>query len=139
MPGFNPSWQTTMTDLALILFLVVSAAQARPSSEAEQALAGQLQVIETPSTAVYRPASALTLEEWLAAQERDTRLTATVLVRRSADPGSTALATGNELLSRAESAGWRVRMLVEPGDADDVSVAMAYEGEAGTPLAQTES
>lgn len=135
---FGPSWQTTTADLALILFLVVAAAQASEGKAPKHMPERDVRVVETPATAVYRPGSAISLEDWLAAQGRDERLTATVLVHRSGDPQSAALATGNDLLTRVEGAGWRARMLVEPGRSDDVSVVVAYDKQAGTALAQAE-
>lgn len=128
-------WQTTIADLALILFLVVSSAPRIPPKDA-----GRPPAIPsvTPATAVYRPSAALSVRDWLRGQPRDERLTATVLVEESGAPSSTrsqAVAKGQEMMDEIARSGFRVRMLVERGTVDDVSVILAYDQDSGTPLA----
>lgn len=129
-------WQTTIADLALILFLVVSAAPHLVSSGPDPSRSF---TPATPSVAVYRPSAALSVGDWLNSQLRDERLTVTVLVeegdRSSSSSPSPALANGQALMDEIARGGRRVRMIVERAAADDVSVIVAYDQNSGTPLA----
>lgn len=132
---FGPSWQTTTADLALILFLVVSAAAVDDDAAAVRPPHREVSPVETPSTAVYRPGSSMSLEDWLAGQNEDERLSITVLVQRAGGSRSNSLARGEALLTRIERTGRSAKMVVQPGPQDDISVVMAYDAPAGTALA----
>lgn len=132
-------WQTTIADLALILFLVVSSAPRAAPAGAVPSPAGQSRAMPpaTPSAAVYRPSAGLSVTDWLAGQILDERLTITVLVEEGGGSPlpSPALATGQALMDEIIGSGRRARMVVERGARDDVSVVVAYDRGTGTPLA----
>lgn len=125
-------WQTTIADLAIILFLVVSSAQARTGARARPLSPPP---VSTAATDIYRATAELSLSAWLAMQPRDDRATATVLVRQGRGARSPALATGLGWLAEIERAGHRGRLIVERGDDEDAAVILAYDGTSGTALA----
>ena len=131
-------WQTTTADLALILFLVVSAAAAdRPPQQAAAVAPGgtptavALAPEATPAAAVYRPTRGTTLTQWLRAQTADHRQVATVVVTRATVGPSPVVARGLALLDEIEAAGRQGRLSVERGSADDVAVTLAYDRASG--------
>lgn len=133
-------WQTTTADLALILFLVVSASSAqsgpapgRSERAAPTTAAPALEPI--PSTAVYRATEGTTLPQWLASQSIDDRQIVTVIVKRAAAGPSPAMKQGIAFLDQIQSSGRTGRLLVEPDTSDDVAVVLAYDGGAGSGMA----
>jgi hypothetical protein len=136
-------WQTTTADLALILFFVVSAAATKPGPASggngkplvQKVAAPAIEA--TPSAAIYRPTEGTTLTQWLRSQPRDDRQVATVLVSRSPNGSAPAMTQALGFLDEIEASGRSGRLLVERGDADDVTVVLAYERApaSGTALA----
>ncbi len=129
-------WQTTTADLALILFLVVSASAVDRDAVQGKELAGAIapSLEPSPSVAVYRATPSTTLPQWLQAQPADERQIATVLVTRAgAGGGATpALAQALAFLDQIEASGRTGRLLVERGSADEVSVVLAYDRGSGS-------
>ena len=126
-------WQTTTADLALILFLVVSAA--KPNNALESP--APLPIEPTPSTAVFRATPGTSFLQWLDTLPVDERQVATVLISRTSSGPSPAIAQGTTLLDQIERSGRTGRLIVERGEMDDVTVVLAYDGgsEPGTALA----
>lgn len=137
-------WQTTTADLALILFLVVSAAAVgRPSPGARGGVPDEAQRTAAslgagPSAAIYRATAGTPFPQWLQSQDRDDRLVATVLVTRSGGgEASPVLQQAFAFLDQIEASGRTGRLVVERGPADDVAVVLAYDraSDDGTGLA----
>lgn len=127
-------WQTTTADLALILFLVVSAAST-PAGGAVRSAPGKVTppassqpIAAIPSSAVYRATEGTSLSQWLAAQASDDRQVVTVVVKRAAKGPSPAMRQGIAFLDQIQESGRPGRLLVEPDVSDDVSVVLAYDG-----------
>lgn len=136
-------WQTTTADLALILFFVVSAAATKPGPAADghgkptvQKLAAPA-IEATPSVAIYRQTEGTTMSQWLRSQPQDDRQVATVLLSRSPGGSAPAMTQALGFLDEIEASGRSGRLLVERGDADEVTVVLAYERAptSGTALA----
>lgn len=121
-------WQTTTADLALILFLVVSAASPNAALDPRTPLSLE----PTPSTAVFRAASGINLLQWLAALPVDERQVATVLVTRANSGPSPVMDQGLAFLDQIKESGRTGRLLVELGETDEVAVVLAYDRGAGS-------
>lgn len=127
MPRLAGGWQTTMADLALILFIVsVAGLQAHESGESETAEA-------QPSTqgeavAIYRAdEEAPLIGEWLDDQAPDPRQQLTILARYR--PGE-AEAASRQALALARQAGDRgrsARIVLEQGERADVLALLAFD------------
>lgn len=126
-------WQTTTADLALILFLVVSASAAHggPNAASANARAPETAAAPSteanPSTAVYHETAGTSLPQWLATQAVDERQAATVLVTRARAGPSPVMERGIAFLDQIEAAGRAGRLVVERGSSDDVTVVLAYD------------
>lgn len=131
------AWQTTTADLALILFLVVSAAGAAGHDAEGRSGAPQGAMATTPPVGVYRHEPGTSVTQWLDAQAADDRQVATVVVRQVTAGPSPALDDGLAMLAEIESAGRRGRLLIEKSAVDEVVVVLAYDDLAmtGTALA----
>lgn len=132
-------WQTTTADLALILFLVVSAASTgpkpKPASIAQPAITSPA-LDPIPPSAIYRATAGTSLPEWLASQPVDDRQIVTVIVKRAPGSASPSMDQGLVLLDEIKASGRVGRLLVEPDTSDDVAVVLAYDrASAGTALA----
>lgn len=134
-------WQTTTADLALILFLVVSAsavdqAPAVPGSGGPGSKVLAAPTLETnPSAAVYRATAGISLSEWLGSQAVDQRQIATVLVTRTGGGPSPVVDEALVYLEQIEAAGRTGRLLMERGESDDVTVVLAYDQGPGSGMA----
>lgn len=115
-------WQTTLTDLALILFMItasaVSAMQegtaAHPSPQAEP-------------LAVWRSGKeAPPLEAWLVDQPRDPRQLLTIRAAYSPGKQGPALDEAVRVARAAGAAGLAARIVVEPGEGG-TSATLAYD------------
>lgn len=132
MARMGSGWQTTLTDLALILFMITASAvsvshggaAARPSPQAEP-------------LAVWRAgAEAPPIEAWLEEQPRDARQLLTI--RSAYAPGgqADAVAAAAGLARLAGQGGLAARIVVEPGEGG-LSATLAYDRQPdlGTGLA----
>lgn len=142
-------WQTTLADLALILFMVTAAAMAQQPDADEGTAQGTAQgAIETAvpgapvpargePLAIYRAVpGAPPLGEWLANQPRDDRQHLTI-VARHATGGAAEAARGALALARdAEAAGRSARVVIEPAERGDLIAVLDFDGrQSGTPIA----
>lgn len=131
-------WQTTTTDLALILFLIVSAASAHPGRSEPPVAASRRSVDEpAPPAAVYRASPDTSLNAWLKFQPRDARQSAIVVVTRASGRSPELVARGLSYLDTIEASGRMGRLQVERGSRPDVTVLLTYDrgGRAGTAFA----
>lgn len=119
-------WQTTIADLALILFMVTAAAMAeRPEQDAKSIALP----VEAEPSALYRAAAdAPRLDAWLAQQPADARQNLTILARHA--PGDAALAAraALDLAGQAREAGRAARIVIEPSETTDISAVLSYDG-----------
>ncbi len=149
--GSRIGWQTTLADLALILFMVTAAAIAdrpEPAPDPAEAAAPGVPAKGEP-LAIYRDGpGAPPLAEWLASQPHDGRQNLTIVARHR--PGGAAAAARRALaLERAAAAtGRSTRIVVEPADRDDLVAMLDFDGRrtpsaasgmyiAGTPASNT--
>lgn len=119
-------WQTTIADLALILFMVTAAAMAEKPDRAE---GGASLPLEAEPLALYRPVGgAPPLAEWLATQPRDGRQHLSILARHRPGEAAAAAATALALAEQARAAGREPRVTIEPASVTDVTAVLSYDG-----------
>lgn len=121
-------WQTTMADLALILFMVTAAGL----NQQQQRLAAADVVPELPAQgeplAVYRvDAGAPPLRTWLAEQAPDERQHLTIVARYRVGEAATAAREALNLAEQAGEAGVTARIVLEPGMSELVLATLAFD------------
>ena len=147
MVAARTGWQTTLADLALILFMVTAAAIAEAPDDIEDAAKAQdaeTTAISTPvpasgqPLAIYRAApNAPALGEWLAWQSPDERQHLTIVARYA--PGGEQNATRDALAwhDAALAAGHSARIVLEPAAYGDLIAVLDFDGrQTGTPVAR---
>jgi hypothetical protein len=142
--GYNAragsGWQYAFTDMALILFMVSAAALAKAPSAKKPAPPS---ILAAPALAdpvsLWRSApGAPPLSEWLSAQGRDPRQRLTILAHYAGADAAPASARAAALLRETGGAAGPVRLVVEPGDTDELAAAITWDaGEAPAPKAPT--
>lgn len=126
-------WQYALTDLSLILFLVAASALAKSPAKAPASAGDPLPQLADP-VAIWRPsAGGLPLHTWLSGQPDDPRQRLTVIARYATGHAAEASADAAELLAGVPLGGRKVRILVEPGEADDLSAALTWDGAGDSP------
>lgn len=132
-------WQTTLADLALILFMVTAAAMAEKPERAETAVEGSPVPAGGQPLAIYRAApGAPPLGDWLHAQPQDARQNLTIIARYPAGGSEEAAAAAVVLANEAGVAGRTARIVVEPGPHRDLIAVLDFDGrQSGTPVAET--
>lgn len=130
----NGGWQTTIADLALILFMVSVAAIANQpdgageADHAAAALVNPLPAMGEP-VAIYRGGAGMpALDDWLAGQTPDARQQLTVIARYPAGGAQDAAGAALALAEQAGVAGYRTRILLEPSQSADVVAVLGYDG-----------
>jgi len=120
-------WQTTMADLALILFMVTAAgvhAQQHPP-------AGEIPPpppVQGEALAIYRVhAGAPPLAAWLAEQAPDPRQHLTIVARYRQGDAASAARKALELAHDAGTAGVSARIVLEPGAAGDLLASLSFD------------
>lgn len=143
------SWQTSLADLSLILFMVTAAAvshaddTAKPSAAAAAgaATADKRQVFAAPSPiaeplSVYIAAPGTPpLTQWLAQQASDPRQQLTITAQYAAGSArtrETALSSAIRLAREAGQAGLSARIVIEPGKGPTRAV-LAFDTPGGAP------
>jgi hypothetical protein len=121
----SAGWQTTIADLALILFIVTAAAIDGQPERADVALA-------TPASgqplAVYRASEAAPpLGEWLAEQAPDGRQYLTIVARYPRGEAAAAAERALALAGQARTAGASARIVLEPGGGEDLLATLAFD------------
>lgn len=117
-------WQTTMADLALILF-IVSIAGLQNIQEAEPA--GALPARGEP-LAIYRASeSAPPLGQWLAEQAPDARQRLTIVARYRAGGADAAARRALQVAEEADAAGHSPRIILEQGEGPEIVASLAYD------------
>lgn len=125
-------WQTTLTDLALILFLVSAAGlhaqQQEQAPEPPPAIPAEVLPASAEPLAVYRArGDAPPLAEWLAEQAPDRRQHLTIVARYRAGDAAAAAGRAVALAEQAGAAGVSARIVLEPGARADLLATLAYD------------
>lgn len=121
------SWQLILADLALILFLVATAAIADEGEKDTSASSATAQA-DVPAQALYRPyPGAPTLSQWLEQQRPDPRMTLSVVATHPGDQAEMAWHAAQELAQSARKTGIRVRVVLREGDKPDLYASLAYD------------
>ncbi|MCJ2178235.1 hypothetical protein [Novosphingobium album (ex Hu et al. 2023)] len=127
------SWQTSLADLSLILFMATAAAVSHQSPRLPvKAPSGPASAAPSPQTeplSVYVAApGAPPLAQWLHDQAADPRQQLTITARYGPEGGaqSRALADAEHLLAEAGAQGQAARIVVEPGEGG-VRAVLAYD------------
>jgi hypothetical protein len=129
-------WQTTMADLAMILFMITAAGIHAQKQEQQQARPQQVQHARAAPAlsargeplAVYRAQpGAPALAEWLGEQAPDKRQYLTIVARYR--PGDAAIAARDAvaLAQQAGTAGVAARIVLEPGEGAELLATLAYD------------
>lgn len=127
-------WQTTMADLAMILFMITAAGIHAQKQEQQRAQQVQ-QADAVPSLsargeplAVYRAqAGAPPLDQWLAEQAPDKRQYLTIVARYRPGDAAAAARDAVGLAQQAGSAGVSARIVLEPGEGRELLATLAYD------------
>ena len=121
-------WQTTMADLAMILFMVTAA-----GIHAQQEQKAQPKPASSPSArgeplAMYRAyEGAPPLREWLAEQAPDRRQYLTIVARYRAGGAAAAAREAVGLAQEAGAAGVSARIVLEPGEGAELLATLAFD------------
>lgn len=124
IPRIAGGWQTTMADLALILF-IVSVAGLQGGDESKD-------TVEVPAQgeplAVYSAREdAPPLGEWLADQAPDPRQRLTIVARYGPGNADAAARRALQLAAEADAAGHAARIILEQGDGPGLIASLAYD------------
>lgn len=134
-------WQTTLADLALILFMVTAAAMAEKPDAADAAAEPVVAGAPVPAggepLAIYRVApNAPPIGEWLASQPRDPRQHLTIVARHAGGDAADAARGALALAKEAAAAGRDARIVIEPAERGDLIAVLDFDGrQSGTGVA----
>ena len=124
IPRLAGGWQTTLADLALILFIVSVAGLNAPATETSPPRPSE----QGEASAIYRvSAESPPIGEWLAEQAPDERQHLTVIARYK--PGEADLAA-RQALSLVDQAGPAVqaaRIILEQGEGNETLALLAFD------------
>jgi hypothetical protein len=119
-------WQTTMADLALILFMVTAAGVHAQQEEHAKPVAS-LSARGEP-LAVYRAHNgAPPLREWLGEQAPDRRQLLTIVARYRPGNAADAARKAVAMAQDAGTAGVSARIVLEPGDSAELLATLAFD------------
>ncbi len=129
-------WQTTLADLAIILFMLTAADLSNAEIDRTRNLETVAAVATAEPVAIYRPERGVTpFADWLASQPEDHRQRVTILVRHTGSDEQRLIAAGMALAAPAEKAGLSPRLIVERGKKGDVVATLTYDA-APNPVAR---
>jgi hypothetical protein len=124
-------WQTTMADLAMILFMVTAAgihAQSQQKQQPEQVESAPSPSARAEPLAVYRAhEGAPPLGEWLAEQAPDKRQYLTIVARYRPGNAESAAREAVGLAQQAGAAGVSARIVLEPGEGAELLATIAFD------------
>lgn len=118
-------WQTTLADLALILF--IASASAGLPAELPAAAAPSADARAPVALALWRDGGGVRLADWLKAQEPDPRATLQLTIDYRPASRDQAWALARELELAARLAAPRLRTVLRPAAADRVEAALIYD------------
>lgn len=126
------SWQVTLADLSLILFLVTLSGFAARTEYGKEGDASATPPSIAPSQALYRPIEGgQPLGEWLAEQPPDPRATLTIIVRHPDSEAEWALRQAAELHSAGSGANFPIRVIIEEGASRSAHASLAFDRPRG--------
>ena len=121
----SAGWQTTIADLALILFIVTAAAIDGQPNRADSASSPPA---SGEPLAIYRAGEdAPPLPQWLAEQTPDGRQFLTIVARYPEGDAAAAAGRALALADQARAAGTTARIVLEPGDTEDLTATLAFD------------
>jgi hypothetical protein len=128
-----PSWQITLADLALILFVTVlaglAAGRSRDSAREEDTVIAGAQ-------ALYRRTPEVSLGQWLGEQQADNRMQLTIFARYAAGERMEMWEEARAMMGEAQQAGYSSRVILEPGTASETYAVLAYDATAQAAMMQ---
>lgn len=133
--GLN-SWQTSLADLSLILFLVIATAHREDAGEVQDDARPEkeraIEVALGQPMAVFRPGGDADLTRWLSMQGLSMQgmsegEVATVIVRHAPGAAAEAAAEAAKLAGEIEDAGHFARLMVEPSAFPETVVVIAHD------------
>lgn len=123
-------WQTTMADLALILFMVTAAGLHAQNEKEQHAseLATPSPSAQGEALAVYRAhGGAPPLAQWLEEQQPDSRQYLTIVSRYRPGDAAEAANAAVDLAQQAGAAGVSARIVIEPGEGSELVATLAFD------------
>jgi hypothetical protein len=126
-------WQTTMADLAMILFMVTAAGIHAQNQQKQPPPSQHVQGAPSPSAqgeplAIYRAhEGAPPLAEWLAEQAPDKRQYLTIVARYRPGQAESAAREAVGLAQQAGAAGVSARIVLEPGKGAELLATLAFD------------
>lgn len=122
------SWQVTLADLSLILFMVTLAGIS--VSEKDMAAGGAPET--APSQALYRStdAGAPDFGDWLAMQQVDDRMTLAIHIQHPAGDQAWALAQAQRMMAVIQTAAIPYRLQIEPGRRRISYASLGFDGQS---------
>lgn len=128
-----PSWQVTLADLALILFVTtlagLAAGRSRDSAREED-------VVIAGAQAIYRRTAELPLNAWLSQQQPDSRMQLTIFARYAAGDRLKIWDEARVLMGEAQAAGYGSRVILEPGSRSETWAVLAYDASPQAAMTQ---
>ncbi|MFA7595745.1 MAG: hypothetical protein WCY92_05240 [Novosphingobium sp.] len=124
-------WLTTLADLSLILFMVTAnaLAQTEPANPAGSHHSAEAPIMAEP-VAIFRPdGDPDALKHWLASQTADSRQRLTIRAIYPAGGETAAVDRAIRLAREARDSGREPRIVLESGNAGDISVSLAYDSD----------
>ncbi|XUU60754.1 hypothetical protein ACRAQ6_00340 [Erythrobacter sp. HA6-11] len=134
------SWQVTLADLSLILFLVtltglssLNTAEVTQDissdTSATQQEGGSLESLYlAQSQSLFRSEEgADSLAAWLSEQSLDPRVTLTIVVQYPVGDQNWAVATADDWLSATRNSAVNTRVLMQPGPSRDAYASLGFE------------
>lgn len=131
IPLGGNGWLTTLADLSLILFMVTANAlsQAESTNAAGPHPSAGAPVMAEP-VAIFRPdGDPDALKHWLANQAADPRQRLTIRVTYPAGGEAAAAERAIRLAQEARDSGHEPRIVLEGGNAGDMSASLAYDAD----------
>lgn len=122
------SWQVTLADLSLILFLVTLAGFAARAETGRDDGSSAPSPAVAPSQALYRPIEGgQPLGEWLAEQPHDPRATLTIIVHHPQGEAEWAFRQATQLRSAGAEAPFPIRIIIEEDASRSVHASLAFD------------
>jgi len=124
-------WQTTMADLAMILFMVTAAgisAQQQQKPQSQLVPVSRSQPAQGEPLAIYRAhTNAPPISDWLAEQAPDQRQYLTIVARYQPGNVESAARKAVALAQEAGMAGVPARIVLEPGEGAELLATLAFD------------
>lgn len=124
IPRLAGGWQTTLADLALILFIVGVAGLNAPAAQAPELRPSE----QGEASAIYRAGTdAPPIAEWLAEQAPDERQHLTIVARYRPGEADLAASQAVALADQAGEAGRAARIIIEQGEGNETLALLAFD------------